>query len=130
MKKLKIYQENGEFVIERVNEFNHATKRLFVTEIGLFEGLQAYKDVMADYELEVSDDLWGKVINFLKTGEIPSHGGKREGAGRPSVGTTRRVSLTLPDDLWDLIDKRKKEWGVSQSQTLRKMIEKYFASSS
>jgi metal-responsive CopG/Arc/MetJ family transcriptional regulator len=54
------------------------------------------------------------------------HGGKREGAGRPSVGTTRRISLTLPDEIWEFIDKRKEKRGVSQSQTLRTMLEDYF----
>jgi hypothetical protein len=70
MKKILVYMENGEFVIERVNEFNHATKRYFISENGLFEGLQAYKDVIEEYELEVSEDLWAKVINFLNSSEF------------------------------------------------------------
>ena len=46
--------------------------------------------------------------------------------GRPSLGTTKKVSLTLPDEIWEMIEKRKEKWGVSQSQTLRTMIEGYF----
>lgn len=74
MKKLLIYKqigdsENGDFVIERVNQFNHATKRFFISEQGLFEGLKAYKSVMDEYELEVSEDLWGMVIRFLNSKE-------------------------------------------------------------
>ncbi|MDC3422867.1 hypothetical protein NC661_21215 [Aquibacillus koreensis] len=65
MRKLKIYMENGEFIVERINEFNNATKRTFLTEEGLLEGLGAYIEVLDQYELEVSDELWAKVINFL-----------------------------------------------------------------
>ncbi|HDJ1468225.1 TPA: hypothetical protein PPO51_004038 [Clostridioides difficile] len=67
MKKLLIYKENGEFVIERVNEFNHAFKRNFISEQGLLEGLQSYQQVIDEYELEVSDELWSLVINFLNS---------------------------------------------------------------
>jgi len=49
-------------------------------------------------------------------------------AGRPAVGTTKKVSLTLPDEVWELIGTKKKEWGVSQSQALRMMIEGYLYS--
>ncbi|MEB6551430.1 hypothetical protein MXL46_20695 [Heyndrickxia sporothermodurans] len=67
MKKLRIYKENGEFVIERVNQFDHATKRFFISEEGLKEGLQAYKPVIHEYELEVSEKLWPLVINFVSS---------------------------------------------------------------
>lgn len=46
--------------------------------------------------------------------------------GRPSLGTTKKVSLTLPDEIWEMLDARNKELGVSQSQSLRMMIEDYF----
>jgi hypothetical protein len=65
-KTLKIYKENGEFVIERVNEFNHATKRFFITEEGLKEGLDPYvMDGLNAYRLEVSEELWALVVNYL-----------------------------------------------------------------
>lgn len=70
MKKLQIYKENGEFVIERVNQFDHATKRFFMLEEGFKEGLQAYKPVINEYELEVSEELWAFVINFLNSTEF------------------------------------------------------------
>jgi len=70
MKKLLVYMENEEFVIERVNEFNHAIKRFFISENGLFEGLEAYKPVMSEYDIQVSDELWTKVINFLNSKEF------------------------------------------------------------
>ncbi|MEW8987720.1 MAG: hypothetical protein AB2401_12105 [Bacillus sp. (in: firmicutes)] len=57
-------------MIERVNEFNHATKKLFITEQGLLEGLQAYESVIAEYDLQVAPDLWATVINFLSSGMV------------------------------------------------------------
>ncbi|MCM3141687.1 hypothetical protein [Brevibacillus sp. MER 51] len=33
-----------------------------------------------------------------------ARGGKREGAGRKAKGITRKVSLTLPEDVWEMID--------------------------
>lgn len=66
MKKLKIYKKDNEFVIERINEFNHSFKKKYITENGLFEAIDQYKYVIEDYKLEISDDdLWGKVINHL-----------------------------------------------------------------
>jgi len=65
VKTLKIYKENGEFVIEKINQFNHSTKRYFVTEEGLKEGLESYIPVMSEYEIEAVDDVWAIVINHL-----------------------------------------------------------------
>jgi hypothetical protein len=62
MKTLKVYKKNGEFVIERVNEFNHAFKRFYVTEDGLREGLDTYQLVIHEYSLEVSQDLYEVVL--------------------------------------------------------------------
>ncbi|RIW27288.1 CopG family transcriptional regulator [Bacillus salacetis] len=42
-----------------------------------------------------------------------SHGGRREGAGRPSLGTTRKVSITLPDEVWEEIEKEKGDQTMS-----------------
>ncbi len=72
MKKLLIYKENDEFVIERVNEFNYASKRYFISEQGFFEGLQSYQQVISEYELEVSDELWALVLNFLNSKDFQS----------------------------------------------------------
>lgn len=69
MKKLLIYKtENGDFCIERVNEFNHSTKRFFITEEGLKEGLDAYLPVISEYGIEASGDVWALVINHLSKG--------------------------------------------------------------
>ncbi|WP_368298891.1 hypothetical protein [Cytobacillus firmus] len=59
MKKLKIYKEDGKFVLERINQFDHATKRFFITENGLLEAIGQYQHVMDEYELfiEQGQDL-------------------------------------------------------------------------
>lgn len=66
MKKLKIYRENGEYVIERVNQFGHSTKRFFITEAGLIEGIEAYNPVISEYEIELDEHLWRIVKDQLK----------------------------------------------------------------
>ncbi|MGG1310894.1 CopG family transcriptional regulator [Bacillus smithii] len=41
------------------------------------------------------------------------HGGRREGAGRPAIGETRKVSITLPSDVWKKIDSMKGDFSYS-----------------
>ncbi|KIO69290.1 hypothetical protein B4065_1463 [Caldibacillus thermoamylovorans] len=60
-------------------------------------------------------------VDYLPDHLKTMHGGKREGAGRPSVGTTKKVSLTLPDEIWEEIEKMKED--SSQSAVLRKIVE-------
>ncbi|WP_342512809.1 CopG family transcriptional regulator [Sporosarcina sp. FSL K6-1522] len=48
-------------------------------------------------------------------------GGKREGAGRKGFGITKKVSLTLPPEIWEKIEKEC-ESGKSQSLVLREII--------
>ncbi|MCM3405939.1 hypothetical protein [Cytobacillus oceanisediminis] len=62
MKKLKMYKENGEFVIERVNQFGTSFKRSFITEEGFQEGLDSYNWVIHEYDIEVSDNLRDLVV--------------------------------------------------------------------
>ncbi|RDU34712.1 hypothetical protein DRW41_22060 [Neobacillus piezotolerans] len=65
VKKLKVYKKDGEFVIERINEFNHSWKKSFVTEEGLKAGLDSYRPVMDEYEIEAADGLFALVANHL-----------------------------------------------------------------
>ncbi|WP_176467247.1 hypothetical protein [Terribacillus saccharophilus] len=46
MRILRINEQEGEFVIEHVNSFYHGTKRFFIIENGLNEGLNAYAPVL------------------------------------------------------------------------------------
>ncbi len=67
MRTLRITKQEGEFIIEHVNSFGHATKRFFITENGLKEGLNAYAPIIGQYELEVSDNLWTLVLNYVSS---------------------------------------------------------------
>ncbi|MEH6892132.1 hypothetical protein V7024_21150 [Bacillus sp. JJ864] len=66
-KKLEIYQENGEFIIKRTNEFGTPLISRYATENGLKESIQHYKRHVAldEYEIDVDESLWALVINEL-----------------------------------------------------------------
>lgn len=68
MKKILIYKYDNDFILERVNDFGHSWKRYFDSEKGLLEGLDAYRDIISEYNLDVSEDLWATVINYLYGG--------------------------------------------------------------
>ncbi|MEK4181665.1 ribbon-helix-helix domain-containing protein [Aeribacillus sp. FSL K6-1121] len=67
----------------------------------------------------------GEVINpkFFSYEDVE---GTFIGPGRPAKGTTKKVSLTLTEDIWKEIQQIKKEKGISQSAVLRDIIEHYF----
>jgi hypothetical protein len=48
------------------------------------------------------------------------HGGKREGAGRPSIGITKKISITLPEEIWETLERNKEN--LSMSSYLREII--------
>ncbi|NPC90840.1 hypothetical protein HOO54_01120 [Bacillus sp. WMMC1349] len=78
MRKLEIYKEDWEFVIEHVNEFDHAVKSYFATEEGLKEGLEAYIPLMNEYEIKASSEVWGLVINLLNSISVSKSINERE----------------------------------------------------
>lgn len=53
-------------------------------------------------------------------------GGAREGAGRPSQGETKKVSITLTEELWDYVEMRGDKYAQygSKSAFIRYLIEK------
>jgi len=42
--------------------------------------------------------------------------------GRPSLGITKKVSITLPEKEWDKLQKECKGWDISLSSLLREII--------
>ena len=106
MYKVKIKPEIGSAYYK---EFNKKSLQDYVKEAKSYCENKGYEFIFKD--------LSRKGIN---------HGGKREGAGRPAVGTTKKVSLTLPNDIWKKINDTKEAWGVSQSQVLRAIVKGYF----
>lgn len=65
MKILRIYKENGEFVIKRINELNEVRKRYFLAEEDLKEALAAYSFVIHDYQIEIADEIKGIVKKYI-----------------------------------------------------------------
>jgi len=56
-------------------------------------------------------------------GPQASRGGNRLGAGRKAIGTTRKISLTLPNKCWAEIDRRCAGGDYSVSEILRAILE-------
>lgn len=53
-------------------------------------------------------------------------GGSREGSGRPSLGQTKRISLTLPDQTWNQLNRLKNTDVMPLSTLIRHIIIEYF----
>lgn len=60
-------------------------------------------------------------------GFIFSKGGLREGAGRKNIGVTKKISLTLTEDMWDKIEKHCTDNNQSRSEAIRNMIESFYS---
>ncbi|CAM3683475.1 MULTISPECIES: ribbon-helix-helix domain-containing protein [Paenibacillus] len=56
-----------------------------------------------------------------------TRGGPREGAGRKGIGITKKISLTLTEEIWEEIDRECEELEITRSAYLRNMIESYYA---
>ena len=52
---------------------------------------------------------------------------EKKPVGRPSVGKTKRVALTLPEELWDRIDEEKESKDLSLAALFREIIENYYS---
>lgn len=107
MRQYKAYKEADFYVLESKNDFG----TVFVSR---FESKQAFDDaVSAARNLQqITDD------NFVDL---------TDRVGRPSLGQTKKVSLTLPSDFWEVLDVYKNEKGFSsQSETFRNILEDYF----
>lgn len=61
-------------------------------------------------------------------GFLFTKGGLREGAGRKSIGVTKKVSLTLTEEMWEKFEKHCAELELSKSEAIRTMMEQYFLS--
>jgi hypothetical protein len=56
-------------------------------------------------------------------GRPKKQGGARTGAGRKPIGITRKISLTLPEEYWEEIDRCCGKGNYSVSEVLRSIIE-------
>lgn len=51
---------------------------------------------------------------------------RKSNAGRKSLGETRKVSITLPEELWKEIDRIAEQPKWNQSKVFRQMVENVF----
>ncbi|MDO3409744.1 ribbon-helix-helix protein, CopG family [Saccharibacillus sp. CPCC 101409] len=59
-------------------------------------------------------------------GFVFTKGGLREGAGRKSIGVTKKVSLTLTEEIWEKIEAEREEHNQSRSEIIRSILESYY----
>ncbi|PRA07546.1 hypothetical protein CQ043_09160 [Paenibacillus sp. MYb63] len=60
-------------------------------------------------------------------GFVFSRGGLREGSGRKSIGVTKKISLTLTEDMWGEIENHCTEHKLSRSEAIRNIIESFYS---
>jgi|SRR5579875_501583 len=123
MKLLSIYRNDEGIVLERRNEFGYNFKSVFETVEAMLEHLDVYKSTgkIDEYKLEVSKEFWSTVIRFLNTGDLPDK--EEVKIGRPSLGVTKKVSITLPEEYWDMLEILQEETAsASRSEILRKIL--------
>lgn len=90
---------------------------------------------MSEIVSEVKSDAKDKVKVGVSTkdgqlGFLFTRGGLREGAGRKSTGVTKKVSLTLSEDVWQEIEQACADQNASRSQVFRNIIEAHFVKES
>jgi hypothetical protein len=100
-KKLYDARWNGE---EEVNKTMEELEREFVS-LATTEGVA----------METINEMLGQLyIPPYRYDTLPDHlkhsnSAKKESVGRPSMGVTKKVSITLPSDIWSKIEREKKE---------------------
>ncbi len=60
-------------------------------------------------------------------GFVFTRGGHREGAGRKSMGETKKISLTLTEDMWAKFEQHCADHQLSRSEAIRGLIESHFS---
>ncbi|MCY9517762.1 ribbon-helix-helix domain-containing protein [Paenibacillus apiarius] len=65
------------------------------------------------------------VYRFQNKGVLTGEG--KKAVGRPALGTTKKVSITLEDETWKKIYETMEENDLTKSALFREIIEKYFS---
>lgn len=60
-------------------------------------------------------------------GFLFSRGGLREGAGRKNLGVTKKISLTLTEEMWEKIEKQCSENKQSRSEVIRNILDSFYS---
>lgn len=96
-------------------------------------------EIFSEFNSKITSDITSSSKDKVKVGVATkdgqlgflfTRGGLREGAGRKSTGITKKVSLTLPENIWQEIEQACEEQNVSRSQVFRNIIEAHFAKES
>lgn len=97
--------------------------------------LEEYRNRIKEYKKELETTEISALIPFLKDSikhceemisVILKYENKKKEIGRPSLGVTKKVSLTLPEELWNELDRQQDLKDISsRSALLRQVIESY-----
>ncbi|GAB6669703.1 TPA: ribbon-helix-helix protein, CopG family [Bacillus cereus] len=119
------------------NEYmhKHYKKDNYLSEIKVYqELLDKLKELKKEYENSNFNQI-NDVVELEKCDSIQNdneksnqiqnkRGGKREGAGRKGFGVTKKVSVTLPSEVWGEIEELCEKGNLNQSKVLRELIQK------
>ncbi|WP_449603879.1 hypothetical protein [Paenibacillus sp. Marseille-Q9583] len=95
--------------------------------------------ILSEFNSKITSDITSSSKDKVKVGVATkdgqlgflfTRGGLREGAGRKSTGITKKVSLTLPENIWQEIEQACADQNASRSQVFRNIIEAYFVKES
>lgn len=122
---------NSNYLVNRSlknpNDFIHKSMKIenYALEIKEFQSLiDALEKLKQEYEIGNQNQNGNEILEKSNLIQKSSRGGRRVGAGRKGLGKTKKVSLTLSEDTWKMIEERIKETNKSQSEILRELIEK------
>lgn len=59
-------------------------------------------------------------------GFVFTRGGLRKGSGRKGIGVTKKVSLTLTEEMWERIEKDCTDNNLSRSEAIRNILESFY----
>lgn len=71
----------------------------------------------------LGDNMDNETNKKVISNPTSNKGGVRKGAGRKPIGITRKISLTLPQECWEEIDRYCHKGDYSVSEVLRSIIE-------
>ncbi|HWJ77578.1 MAG TPA: hypothetical protein VNR61_05845 [Niallia sp.] len=118
-KKLYDARWNGE---EEVNKTIEQLEKEFVS-LATTEGItmETINEMLG--QLYIPPYRYDTLPDHLKH----SHSAKKESVGRPSMGVTKKVSITLPNDIWSKIESEKQESNLkSMSAYFRELALAHF----
>ncbi|MGD6864272.1 MULTISPECIES: ribbon-helix-helix protein, CopG family [Bacillus cereus group] len=120
LEEVRIEFEKGDLIQIDDENGNQNQSKEILTEGLDNSNLNQINDVL---ETEKGDSI--QKNNNEKNNQIQSkRGGKREGAGRKGFGVTKKVSVTLPSEVWGEIEEICEKGNLNQSKVLRELIQK------